>query len=302
MTSNHSYPDLADQLYQKGLEPIPIAPGRKYPKLTGWPAVSLPITPWPSNQHGIGLRTGKSVIGIDLDIYSQALINDITQRFFDDSYLIRVGQPPKALIPVICPEIESKMLSEKFIDDQGVINQIEILSSGQQFVAYGIHPDTGKPYDWSGDLLGHSLPVVKKAFIEDVISYFQEKVTEAGWLSLSVADQAKKASQRRPQQAQGDAPGAVYNRSVTVETLLEHYGWKHCRGNYWTRPGKDDGVSGAVYGNLFWCFTDSTTLKGGSRKVDKAYYDAFELLTQYEFGGDKSECARALRKAMQEVI
>ena len=304
----HCTPKLAQQLYNKGLEPIPIAPRQKFPTVKKWQSISLPIEPWPNN-YGIGLRTGKSVIGIDLDIYDQSMVDDILkycfsedfQVPFDDEYLVRVGQPPKALIPVVCPEITSKMISEKYIDENGVINQIEILSQGQQFVAYGIHPDTKKRYEWNGDILTHSLPVVKIRFIEEIILYFQTQAIEAGWLSVSKQEKAKKISTSTPRQISGDEPGSVYNRTVSVVTLLKYYGWTYFQGPYWTRPGKSKGVSGAVYGDIFWCFTTSTVLRGGSRKEDRCFYDAFELLTQYEFGGDKSECARALRKEMRKV-
>lgn len=39
-----------------------------------------------------------------------------------------------------------KMSSAKFVDEKGEKHQVEILGAGQQFVAYGIHPETGKPY------------------------------------------------------------------------------------------------------------------------------------------------------------
>ncbi len=302
------YPELAQQLNNKGLEPIPIAPKQKYPTMKGWSTCSLPIEPWPQD-YGIGLRTGESVIGIDLDIYDQSMVNDVIEYCFSEAfqvpfdmdYIIRVGQPPKALIPVVCPEITSKLISEKYIDENGVINQIEILSTGQQFVAYGIHPETKKPYEWSGDLLSHSLPVVSKRFIEEITWYFQALAIGRGWLSVSKEERAKKMATSTPRQVTGDEPGSVYNRSVSIESLLEHYGWNHFQGPYWTRPDKSSGVSGAVYGDIFWCFTTSTVLQGGSRKEDRCFYDAFELLVQYEFGGNKSECARVLRKAMQEV-
>ena len=295
------YPEIAQKLHEKGLEPVPLEPGQKFPKIKNWNSIQLPVK-WPSNEHGIGLRTGETVIGIDLDIYDQSMINEVVNWMFKDlDILIRIGQPPKALIPVICPEITSKILSEKYIDENGVINQIEILSNGQQFVAFGVHPGTGKPYEWNGDLLTHSLPVVDKKFIQEVIRYFQARAIEIGWLSVKKQERAKNVAASTPRQITGDEPGNVYNRSVSIETLLEHYGWTHFQGNYWTRPGKTKGVSGAVYGDIFWCFSTSTVLQGGSRKEDQCFYDAFELLTQYEFNGDKSVCASALRKEMQRA-
>ncbi|MCI5159308.1 MAG: hypothetical protein D3906_12915, partial [Candidatus Electrothrix sp. AUS1_2] len=71
--------------------------------------------------------------------------------------------------------------------------------------------------------------------------------------------------------------------------------WKPYRGSYWTRSGKNRGVSGAVHGGVLYCFTSSTCLDQGQ------CHDAFEILSRYEFGGDKSACSLALRRAMQEV-
>ncbi len=66
-------PKLAAYLFAKGLEPIPIAPGQKYPTMKGWQNHPLPISPWPQG-YGIGLRTGK-LSAIDIDIYDDALVS-----------------------------------------------------------------------------------------------------------------------------------------------------------------------------------------------------------------------------------
>ena len=42
-----------------------------------------------------------------------------------------------------------KVDSGFFTDAEGVQHKVEVLGEGQQFVAFGIHPDTRKPYRWS---------------------------------------------------------------------------------------------------------------------------------------------------------
>lgn len=291
----------AEQLLQRGYEPIPIKPGEKHPTVKSWPTADCTqlVKNWPHN-HGIGLRTGPTLTGIDIDVYDSEMIEAVIKAlaiFNGDNFLRRVGKPPKTLIPAYCEDVEKKITSNKWLDENGAINQIEILSSGQQFVAFGIHPDTGKPYEWSGDLLSHSLPVIPQIVITGMLQKFDRLAAARGWRNLSqAAETAKKVTTRqRKSSSTGEAPSEVYNRSVPLETVLEHYGWTHCRGEHWTRPGKDQGISGAVHGGVLYCFTSSTCLD-----ADQCH-DAFEIVSRYEFDGDKSACSLALRRAIQEV-
>lgn len=184
-------------------------------------------------------------------------------------------------------------MSDAHIDPHGEMHRIEVLSYGQQFAAYGIHPGTKEPYRWSGDLLTHSLPEVSKDFILHLFDIFYDLACKKGWRNISTREKkAERTIGVRQSSYTEDAPGSIYNRAVSVYVLLEHYGWKHYRDQYWTRPGKKSGVSGTVFNDeVFWCFTSSTILKPDQP------YDAFELLAQYEFNGDKSACARALKEA-----
>jgi len=287
---------LPQKLLAKGFEPIPIKPREKYPTLKNWSAAdcSRLVRNWPPN-HGIGLRTG-TVTAVDIDVHNPDVVEKIVNllRFFCSSDLItRIGQSPKILVPLICPEIKTKITSNKWCDKNGEINQIECLSYGQQFVGFGIHPGTGKPYKWDGDLLTHVLPTISLELIKEVFAYLNTLAADRGWQNLTETEiKAKRLVSERPPQDKGDAPGQIYNRSVTIEKVLEHYGWTHYRDNYWSRPGKSSGVSGSVLGNILWCFSLSTCLKANSAN------DAFEVLTQYEFKGDKGACTRALRREM----
>ncbi|XCN72850.1 MAG: bifunctional DNA primase/polymerase [Candidatus Electrothrix aestuarii] len=291
----------AAQLLQMGYEPIPIKPNEKYPTVKNWQNADCAqlVESWPKD-YGIGLRTGQKVTAIDIDVYHKGLVDWAVNQFrslVDGSLLCRVGQPPKTLIPVSCEGVEKKFTSNKWVDQNGTINQIEILSHGQQFVAFGIHPGTGKPYEWDGDLLAHSLPTIRRSDLETVFQGFDNQAAEKGWHNLTqAAETAKEVTATRSRKnSSGDAPGDVYNRSVPLETVLEHCDWTHCQGNYWTRPGKSKGISGAVHGGVLYCFTSSTCLDA------EQCHDAFEILSRYEFSGDKSACSLALRQEMEKV-
>lgn len=287
--------ELAKPLYEKGFELCPIAPGKKYPANPGWPnadTASL-VKAWP-DKHGVGIRTGIQT-GIDIDVYNKRIVNGLLHCFDGVEILTRIGLPPKALVPVICPEVKKKICSDKWVDKNGVINQIELLSYGQQFVAFGIHPDTKKPYRWSGDLLAHELPVIPLAMIDFLFATFNKLAERAGWTNITIKER-KTCRIRKARNKNRNKPGDVYNRCCSISNVLEEYGWKHYRGDYWTRPGKTHGVSGTVFDdNTFYCFTSSTCLEPGRS------YDCFGLLAMYEYGGNFTAAAKAVRRTLQEV-
>jgi putative DNA primase/helicase len=90
-----------------------------------------------------------------------------------------------------------------------------------------------------------------------------------------------------------DKPGDRYNAQTSWEELLPTYGWAvdHRRGDtvYWTRPGKDHGVSATTnyqVNDLLWVFTSSTELD-----PDRSY-DRFGFFTVMEHAGDFRAAAR----------
>jgi len=281
--------ERAQLLFEKGLESIPVTPGKKFYDGVNWRKLVLPFGLWPKD-HGISLRTGL-LSAIDIDIYHADMVAKLLTCFNGVDILKRVGQPPKALVPVICPEVKEKLLSDQWVDQDGVLNRIEILSYGQQFVAYGIHPDTNKPYEWSGELLDHDLPVIPLAMVDLLFTMFNDLAMSHGWTNITVKEKQAKKKYKVRKKTTGNKPGDLYNRCCPIIDILKEYGWKHYRGNYWSRPGKKTGVSGTVFdNNTFWCFTSSTCLT-----PDKLY-DNYGLLTMYEHGGDFSAAAKTIRE------
>ena len=294
-TTEEDYPQLARDLFNRGLEVIPIPSRTKQCLIKGWPTMVPPVNKWP-DKHGIGIRTG-SFVAIDIDILDPAIVTTLVGYLRQHRPVItRVGQPPKTLVPCYCPGVDSKIKSFGYRDSNGTINQIEILSQGQMFVAYGIHPDTKEPYHWDGDLLTHELPTIPVHVIQNLFSLFYDLAERWGWELIQHKPpkdtKVLNVSKRRP----GDPkrPGDVFNEHISIDKALEKYDWQHHSGNKWTRPGKRvaDGSSGSVIQNraLYVFSSNAAPLEEG--KV----YNPFDLYTHYEHGGDYTIAAAAVRK------
>lgn len=110
---------------------------------------------WP--EAGVGIAAGR-VIGIDIDVLQSKevaeQIEGLARRMLGDTPAIRIGHAPKRLLVY---RADQPFGGFKY-------PPIEVLGLGQQFIAYGIHPDTGKPYDWPdhtlADLKLDELPVI----------------------------------------------------------------------------------------------------------------------------------------------
>lgn len=156
-----TYKELGPRLFDLGYEPLPIIPGKKWPAEEEWQKIHI-TSDWVAGKAangagswGIGVRTGTGVIAIyaaDFDFYDK----DVTKRVYESfterfgQAPVRVGQAPKALAVYSGAPGQAKMQAE-FVSQDGKAHKFELLGAGQQFVAYGIHPDTGKPYKWVTD-------------------------------------------------------------------------------------------------------------------------------------------------------
>lgn len=165
--------DIGLPLLELGYEVLPIAPGEKVPRLPKWSSLVIDrsrVEAWKANgraRHYVGIRTGE-VTGVDIDIDDAAVTESVASDFgwsFGEGPR-RYGKPGRVLLAVRCPG-GGKKKTLKLTSPDGRDHAIEILMTGQQFVAYGIHPDLREPYRWeNGDLLdcaAEDLPEVSDA-------------------------------------------------------------------------------------------------------------------------------------------
>jgi hypothetical protein len=165
------FDELRIELHRNGYHPVPVyshdqpvkRPG-KQPAIKQWQkpvAAEAVIVSW-SDRGGwrtaanTGLLTGE-VAGIDIDVPDTALaaeVRALVESVLGPTPLVRVGAAPKVLLAyrvgVQATAVTMKIMTPELFLDDGMKLQVEILGQGQQFVAYGTHPDTKQPYRWEG--------------------------------------------------------------------------------------------------------------------------------------------------------
>jgi hypothetical protein len=172
MAAQNFMAQVGATLVDNGFSVLPIQPNTKkpgmyqrgcwrdYPKWSRHcerPTTESEINVW-SNwpQAGIGIAAGW-VTGIDIDVLNPTLaqkIEALAREMLGDTPAVRIGKAPKRLLVYRAAQ---PFAGFKY-------PPIEVLGLGQQFIAYGIHPETGKPYEWPvttlADLAIEDLPVV----------------------------------------------------------------------------------------------------------------------------------------------
>lgn len=192
-----SIKDLAVRLSDLGYWPVPIPAGCKGPTLKGWQDLRLNFETAP-DYFEPGMLVGilhKNVLAIDVDVYdedlSRIIVDEALRRF--PGALERIGQAPKSALFLRMEEPGFKVGNtekhERTDEETGEVYsaQVEIRSVTRQIVAYGKHPDTGKPYRWPrGELwetpLG-DLPEAKKDEIEQFRDWCNDQIRK--WAGIS---------------------------------------------------------------------------------------------------------------------
>lgn len=159
---------VRDAMLRNGWGVLPIiahdaggkSPGKR-PLLTGWqefaqwdakPASAGDLAEWDKSAGrapGTGVPCG-DVIGIDLDFRDPALAERFTAfafEIFGETPFIRQGRAPKVLLVYRAAE---PMAKRAFKTLDGIGDGLDIQAAGSQFIAFGIHPDTRRPYQWIG--------------------------------------------------------------------------------------------------------------------------------------------------------
>ena len=310
-------PERAEVLIQNGYMPIPIPKGQKAPNISGWPSRDFTPEDFTSDQS-LGIRCGDGgVTFFDIDIYDQRVVSEISEEWgarVGGPSLQRTGLAPQTGFLFRCAdEIKKKVrtitptgkapLNE--VTGKPVAEKIEVLARGQQFVAFGIHPDTGQPYRWHGldpcdTFLGRvaDLPEVTEAEIDDFLDWVAE--CYAPKPPQSLAERAQAAIPESAGVLRGKPENSVieaYNGSVALVDLLARYGYEHKQGDHWTSPHSTTRSANVqVLGDDRWrslSGSDAAEGIGGDTKGGIRAGDAFDLFCSFEHGGDQRAAVKA---------
>jgi len=182
-------------LVEAGYMLVPIKTGEKFPNKKAWPllrATREDVEKWAKASYYGGLGVlGEFNPGIDIDIQDREVVEKLVIWCRENIGVtpVRIGRPPRVLIPCAAPPGGlGPDNSAKYECELGNLHQIEIKAKGQQWVAYGVHPGTGKPYAWQGGDLysvdSEFLPTLTGEKISALFEYF-ESIAPEGWLKLS---------------------------------------------------------------------------------------------------------------------
>lgn len=184
--------EVGASLVGNGYRIVPIPKGRKGPVIDAWQRIDATlddVKTWAANGYAegnIGVLTANTP-AVDLDIYDATLADEMERYVISllGEAPVRVGRAPKRLLVFRTDEPFGKML-QIATDKAGTEHRVEVLGRGQQFVAYGIHPDTNKPYTWTSfddisDVEVDDLPLLTRETAQTIIDEFVRRATLRGW-------------------------------------------------------------------------------------------------------------------------
>jgi hypothetical protein len=110
--------------------------------------------------------------------------------------------------------------------------KIEILGAGQQFVSYGIHPDTGRPYRWTNASVGgeplrtplDTLPEVTPEKLRDFAERAAGLLRELGYTDVKVSGRSETGEKEQFQPSadfEADTPLNIERARTWLRSLVD---------------------------------------------------------------------------------
>ena len=193
-----------------GYDVVPIVRDGKQPYLKGWQKIEATgalIDRWIAGMKhtGVGILAARTA-GVDLDIrdadMAELMVEFVQTRL--GCTPVRVGLPPKALLPYRCDKPFKKVNSKRFRTPDGLEHKVEILGDGQQWVASHVHPNTKKPYTWhyadghTSEMLEiprDELSEITEADAHAIVAEFEENARVMGWEEVGAGSPVESSAQ-----------------------------------------------------------------------------------------------------------
>ncbi len=225
--------DLRTALHRNGYRPVPVAGAHlavksagKRPMMRGWETVCADadedeIARWTRAQRNCtntGLLCG-DLIGVDIDVMDEDHAHRLTciaTEMLGMTPAARIGRAPKIMLAFRTAAPFNKVQTSEFHMPDGSVARAEVLATGQQFVGFGIHPDTKAPYRWPErsplDVPLHELPVVDREGCAAFVAAAESYLRKAG---------GQTAVERREIERQGRRAAGLKRRETPPRELVE---------------------------------------------------------------------------------
>jgi len=190
-------------LAEQGYDTTPLK--GKVPMLTGWqsrPEAAQDFAKYASANIGIVLGGEHNIIAADIDVRDAEAASEIKALAIDilGAAPERIGAAPKTMLIYRAAAPATKRKTAVY-DVDGNDACVEILGSGQQFVASGIHPDTKQKYKWPKDSLmdypASELPQVTADDISEFLAAANTVLSNHGAIKSKSLSNGSDSSMRR---------------------------------------------------------------------------------------------------------
>ncbi|HNC97198.1 MAG TPA: PriCT-2 domain-containing protein, partial [Myxococcota bacterium] len=188
-------------LVRNGYLIIPVPRGTKAPKDRGWQnerndsegdvQLLMDLGLGDSNVGvlcGVG-ETPICLVDIDCtDEHVARAMQDWCERELGPT-VERVGKAPKMGLIYRCPEGMGKVVGPRYQDAEGRVHGFEVLAAGQQFIAYGLHPE-GMEYRQDGlwgsmlEVPAAELPLAGAKHLTDAVAEWSRLCEADGWTKV----------------------------------------------------------------------------------------------------------------------
>ncbi|GJE53210.1 hypothetical protein GOFOIKOB_6286 [Methylobacterium tardum] len=254
----HAYPsetDLRLALRENGYDPVPvsspsmnIASAGKRPVMPAWERKCLNASPDEIRRWAVrypdSTNTGllcSRLAGVDIDVREPELAAAIAGRARDmlgHTPLVRIGREPKLLLgyrlAVPLDKIQTPALH--FTDDpKEKDTKVEVLLRGQQFVAFGNHPETAAPYRWTDEspltVDFTDLPETTEDALHQFVAEAEQILREAGAATRRERRQGERARETKGRKVGGFGLHEKPDRETVADALrsipndFDYDGW-----------------------------------------------------------------------------
>lgn len=234
--SSEPLTDLRLALHRHGYRPVPVAGAHlamksagKRPLMKGWETICATadedeIARWTLAQRNCtntGLLCGE-IVGVDIDVPVETLaaeIEGLARKMLGATPLKRIGSAPKLLLTFRAERVIDKIQTPELLLPNDAIARVEVLATGQQFVAFGIHPGTKSDYVWPDrsplEVTSDQLPAVAPEHCTAFIAQAEALLRQAGGESRVERRQIERQGRKVAGLGRNEPP----SREIVAEAL-----------------------------------------------------------------------------------
>jgi hypothetical protein len=132
-----------------------------------------------NSQHGLAIPAGWSCIAVDidsLDVIRAKHLERLARCHLGNSPLKRIGQYPKRLLVYA--------VSQGHVIPSSSVCDVDLIGDNRYFVAFNLHPKTGRPYRWvegsPATVPRQKLPAVTPSQVERFMAAVREQFGQSG--------------------------------------------------------------------------------------------------------------------------